>query len=77
MFINKEAEIFDRLFPNKTKGYWFRGGYANFPKGSILEFWGGSGQFASTLSSNKDFKFVLAPSDKYYLDCGYGNQYSS
>ena len=53
--------------------YWFRGRSAGFEKGSILEYWGGSGGFGGTLKSNPGFQFIFAPSDKYYLDCGYIN----
>ncbi len=63
-------------FPNKKAGYWYRGGGKVFPSGSILEFWGGSGAFKSEVAARKDMNFIFAPSDRYYLDCGYANQYA-
>jgi len=75
-YIEREREIMRSIRPDVKTGYWFRGNNNKYPKGDILQFWGGSYGLKNSMNGHPDNYFIFSPSDKYYLDCGYQNQYA-
>lgn len=75
-YIQKERQILREINPNIVASYWSRGENNNYAANDILQFWGGSGGVSREMDQYPNNYFVMSPSDTYYLDCGYTNQYA-
>lgn len=75
-YVERERKILTDIDSKKVAGYWYRGENQKYGKGDILQYWGGSGGLDAHLARYPDNYFIFSPSDRYYLDCGYINQYA-
>lgn len=74
-YTTKERDIVTKIDSNIRAGYWYQAERLDYHKDDILQYWGSTHKIKQEMEAEPNNYFVLSPSDAYYLDCGYGNQF--
>ena len=77
--IAKARDILTSVNANKTALYWSNEDtfYMRYKPNDILVYWGLASNITTLKETYPENKFVMAPGDYYYLDCGLGNKYGA
>lgn len=71
--------LLQNLNSDKVALYWSNEAtfYQQYKEGDILVYWGESANIKQLKDIYPKNKYVLAPGDYFYMDCGFGNKYGN